>query len=47
MNFGRTIFTQIMDYLSAYEFRQCVERYSGNYKIKIMGDPVILGLAGD
>jgi IS4 transposase len=34
MNFGRTIFTQIMDYLSAYEFRQCVERYSGNYKIK-------------
>ena len=34
MNSGRTIFTQIMDYLSAYEFRQCVERYSGNYKIK-------------
>ena len=23
-----------MDYLPAYEFRQCVERYSGNYKIK-------------
>ena len=34
MNFGRTIFSQIMDYLPAYEFRQCVERYSGNYKIK-------------
>ena len=34
MNSGRTIFTQIMDYLSTYEFRQCVERYSGNYKIK-------------
>ena len=34
MNSGRTIFTQIMDYLPAYEFRQCVERYSGNYKIK-------------
>ena len=23
-----------MDYLPIYEFRQCVERYSGNYKIK-------------
>lgn len=23
-----------MDYLPTYEFRQCVERYSGNYKIK-------------
>jgi hypothetical protein len=23
-----------MDFLPAYEFRQCVERYSGNYKIK-------------
>jgi len=34
MNSGRTIFSQIMDYLPAYEFRQCVERYSGNYKIK-------------
>jgi IS4 transposase len=34
MNSGRTIFSQIMDYIPAYEFRQCVERYSGNYKIK-------------
>jgi len=34
MNIGRTIFSQIMDYLPTYEFRQCVERYSGNYKIK-------------
>jgi Transposase DDE domain/Domain of unknown function (DUF4372) len=34
MNSGRTIFSQIMDYISAYEFRQYVERYSGNYKIK-------------
>jgi hypothetical protein len=34
MNSGRTIFSQIMNYLPAYEFRQCVERYSGNYKIK-------------
>jgi len=34
MNSGRTIFAQIMEYLPTYEFRQCVERYSGNYKIK-------------
>ena len=34
MNSGRTIFSQIMDYLPTYDFRQCVERYSGNYKIK-------------
>lgn len=34
MNSGRTIFSHIMDYLPMYEFRQCVERYSGNYKIK-------------
>ena len=34
MNSGRTIFSQIMDCMPAYEFRQCVERYSGNYKIK-------------
>jgi len=34
MNAGRTIFAQIMDYLPIYEFRQCVERYTGNYKVK-------------
>ncbi len=34
MNSGRTIFAQIMDYLPTYEFRQCVERYAGNYKVK-------------
>jgi len=34
MNSGRTIFAQIMDYLPNYEFRQCVERYTGNYKVK-------------
>jgi len=33
-NTGRTIFAQIMDYLPTYEFRQCIERYAGNYKIK-------------
>jgi hypothetical protein len=34
MNFGKSIFSQLMDFLPAYEFRQCVERYQGNYKLK-------------
>jgi hypothetical protein len=34
MNSGKTIFSQLMDFLSPYEFRLCVERYGGNYKIK-------------
>jgi hypothetical protein len=34
MNSGKTIFSQTMDFLPTYEFRQCVERYHGNYKIK-------------
>jgi hypothetical protein len=34
MNAGRTIFSQLMDFLPMNDFRQCVERYNGNYKIK-------------
>jgi hypothetical protein len=34
MNSGKTIFSQLMDFVSLYEFRQCVQRYDGNYKIK-------------
>jgi IS4 transposase len=34
MNIGRTIFSQLMDFLPIHEFRQCVERYHGNYKIQ-------------
>lgn len=34
MNSGKTIFSQLMDFLPSYEFRQCVELYKGNYKIK-------------
>ena len=34
MNAGRTIFSQLMDLLSTHNFRNCVERYNGNYKIK-------------
>jgi hypothetical protein len=35
MNSGKTIFAQLMEFVpSAYEFRRCVERYRGNYKVK-------------
>ena len=34
MNEGRTVFSQLMDFLPLHQFRQCVERYSGNYKIQ-------------
>ncbi|MFH1075678.1 MAG: IS4 family transposase, partial [Pseudomonadota bacterium] len=28
---GKTIFSQVMDYMPMYEFRKCVDRYNGNY----------------
>ncbi len=31
---GKLIFSQIMDYLPMHEFRQCVNRYKGNYQVK-------------
>ncbi len=34
MNSGKTIFSQLMDFLPVYEFRQCVQQYDGNHKIK-------------
>jgi len=35
MNSGKTIFAQLMDFIpSAYQFRCCVERYDGHYKVK-------------
>ena len=34
MNSGKTIFSQLMEFIPPYEFRKCVERYNGNYKIK-------------
>lgn len=34
MNFGKTIFTQLMEFVPTHEFRKCVKRYNGNYKIK-------------
>src|SRR5207302_1930357 len=32
MNTGRTVFSQLMDYLPTYEFEKCVNRYSGDYR---------------
>src|SRR5215469_760906 len=32
MNAGRTVFSQLMDYLPTYEFQKCVNRYSGDYR---------------
>ncbi len=34
MNSGRTIFAQLMDFISSYELRICVDRYGGEYKVK-------------
>jgi transposase len=28
---GKTVFSQVMDYLPMYEFRKCAARYNGNY----------------
>ena len=33
MNLGKTVFAQLMDFIPAHEFRGCVERYHGNYKV--------------
>ena len=33
MNAGKTIFSQLMDFIPPYEFRQCVARYKGNHKV--------------
>ena len=33
MNRGQTVFSQIMDFIPMYEFRKCVQRYGGNYKV--------------
>jgi hypothetical protein len=34
MNSGKSIFSQIMQFLPLHEFRKCVKRYQGNYKVK-------------
>src|SRR5262245_56507726 len=34
MNLGQTVFSQLMEFLPRYEFRLCVDRYRGDYKIQ-------------
>jgi hypothetical protein len=34
MNAGQTVFSQLMEFLPLPEFRRCVERYSGEYKVQ-------------
>ena len=34
MNLGKTIFAQLIKFLPIYEFRQCIKRYQGTYKVQ-------------
>jgi len=34
MNIGRPVFSQVMDFLPLDEFRKCVRRYNGDYKVQ-------------
>ena len=34
MNQGKSIFSQIMDFLPKHKFGQCVNRYGGNYRVR-------------
>ncbi len=34
MNSGRTILSQVLDFVSRYEFDKCVDKYEGNYRVR-------------
>lgn len=34
MNSGQSLFSQLVDYLPRHEFRRCVQRYDGNYRVR-------------
>src|ERR1043166_8910407 len=34
MNTGRTVFSQLIDYLPIHQFRECVRRYDGNRRMR-------------
>lgn len=36
MNAGRTVFSQVMDWFPVSEFRKCVARYQGDYRVREM-----------
>ena len=31
---GKTVFTQLLEHLPLHQFRLCVKRYNGNYKVQ-------------
>src|SRR5229473_3445827 len=34
MNLGQSLFAQLMDHLPTHEFRKCVQRFGGNYRVR-------------
>jgi hypothetical protein len=34
MNKGSTVFAQVLDFLPMHQFRRCVDRYRGNYRVR-------------
>ncbi len=34
MNVGRTVFSQLMDFLPTHALNRCVHRYRGNYRVR-------------
>ncbi|MGD9172346.1 MAG: DUF4372 domain-containing protein, partial [Candidatus Thiodiazotropha sp.] len=34
MHQGRTLFSQVLDFLPRKQFRKCVDRYRGNYRTR-------------
>lgn len=34
MNKGRTVLSQVLDFVSKYEFDKCVKKYKGNYRVR-------------
>jgi hypothetical protein len=34
MNQGKTVFSQLMDFLPLHQFRKCVRRYGGNHRVR-------------
>lgn len=34
MNTGRTILSEVLDFVSKYEFEKCVDKYNGNHRVK-------------
>ena len=36
MNLGTSVFSQLMNHLSLHDFRKCVARYNGNYRVRTL-----------